>query len=339
MAQDVALRPVVDPALDEAERELLGRSGDGLFPATRPLPPEPRLGGRTGPDALVSLTVSAVCAFLPVAVLPSLLGLGAGLAAGLVAQAGLVAVWYAYGFGAFMVTAAGAHVLAWLLIFVFRCGTDERQRLARLRHGRYYLADDFGDDTLRGLLGHVPLRRMERAQAAVTTVLESQVDRAGLLDDIANDVTLPAQQWEIAQRLVELTELAQKVQRAAGDASGSRVEEVLRAQRQALRLSASTLEQRVEALERYAENTRAADAAYREWEAVRELEELGEDMQDLLARTVRDELAVAEIDGLADRSRLQELQRMLGEAREAGLLVARSAEQQTARAGDSGGKA
>jgi hypothetical protein len=160
---------------------------------------------------------------------------------------------------------------------------------------------------------------MERAQAAVTAVLQSQVDLDGLLDDIANDVTLPAQQYEIAQRLAELTRLARKVRTAAGDASGSRVEEVLRTQRQALRLSSSALEERVEALERYAENTRAADAAYREWEAVRELEQLGEDMHELVANTVRDELAVAEIEGLADRSRLQDLHRMLDEAREAGL--------------------
>lgn len=209
--------------------------------------------------------------------------------------------------------------------------------MARLRHGRYYLAEDFGDDSLRELLGHSPLRRMERAQAAVTAVLQSQVDRDGLLDDIANDVTLPAQQYEIAQRLAELTRLARRVRTAAGDASGSRVEEVLRTQRQALRLSSSALEERVEALERYAENTRAADAAYREWEAVRELEELGEDMHELVVNTVRDELAVAEIEGLADRSRLQDLHRVLDEAREAGLLATRFGDEPAdRRSGDSG---
>ncbi|MFI8423441.1 hypothetical protein [Streptomyces sp. NPDC085479] len=40
MAQDIALRPVVDPALDDAERALLEKSADGLFPATLPLPEE-----------------------------------------------------------------------------------------------------------------------------------------------------------------------------------------------------------------------------------------------------------------------------------------------------------
>ncbi|MFJ6407004.1 hypothetical protein ACIQK9_16000 [Streptomyces hydrogenans] len=44
MAQDIALLPVVDPALDDAERALLEKSADGLFPATRPLPEEPGLG-------------------------------------------------------------------------------------------------------------------------------------------------------------------------------------------------------------------------------------------------------------------------------------------------------
>ncbi|MET9726380.1 hypothetical protein [Streptomyces zaomyceticus] len=337
MAQDIALRPVVDPDLEDAERALLEKSADGLFPATLPLPEEPGLGGRTKADIWTALGASAVCALLPVTILWALIGVWPGLAVGLAAQAGLIWVGVQFGFEAFILTVVGVHLLAWLLIVVLGCGTDERQRVARLRHGRYYLAEDFGDDSLRELLGHSPLRRMERAQAAVTAVLQSQVDRDGLLDDIANDVTLPAQQYEIAQRLAELTRLARKVRTAAGDASGSRVEEVLRTQRQALRLSSSALEERVEALERYAENTRAADAAYREWEAVRELEQLGEDMHELVVNTVRDELAVAEIEGLADRSRLQDLHRMLDEAREAGLLATRFADAPAdRRSGDSG---
>ncbi|MGC0334964.1 hypothetical protein RKD23_008041 [Streptomyces sp. SAI-170] len=60
-------------------------------------------------------------------------------------------------------------------------------------------------------------------------------------------------------------------------------------------------------------------------------------MHELVVNTVRDELAVAEIEGLAGRSRFQDLHRMLDEAREAGLLATRFAgEPAGRRSGDSG---
>ncbi len=61
------------------------------------------------------------------------------------------------------------------------------------------------------------------------------------------------------------------------------------------------------ALERYAERTRAADTAYREWQAFEEIQEIRTDLRELLARTVQDDLAVAEIDELSSRTPLAEL--------------------------------
>ncbi|MFJ2568196.1 hypothetical protein ACIO02_35635 [Streptomyces sp. NPDC087568] len=227
--------------------------------------------------------------------------------------------------------------MSWIVIFVAGCGMDEVQRLARRHHGRYYVAEDFGSSRLRLLVGCSPRWQMKRVQDAVTTVLESEVNKAGLLDEVANAVTLPAQEWELAEALVELTRLARQVRSAArGTAASPRVLEVLEPQKRALRLSAEALERRIEALERYAEHTRAADRTYREWRAVQELEELGDDMRELLARTVRDELAVAEIDGLADRARIQELRRSLGEARQAGLVLARPGDGDNASGGARG---
>jgi hypothetical protein len=323
MAARAALRPVVDPALGDEERDLLAGAAEGLVPAAEPLPAQPRRGGRTRADAVLAVPAATLCGFLPVVALPLLLGRRLGPAPGVLAQAGVVAALWWGGLTAFLLTGTGLQVVSYAVLYGAGCGMDEVQRLARRRHGRYYLAEDFGTATLRDLVGHSLRRQMERAQAAVTTVLESEVNRAGLLDDVANAVTLPAQEWEIAQALAELTRLARQVRSVAGDTAASpRVLEVLEPQKQALRLSAEALERRVVALERYAEHTRAADRAYREWRAVQELEELGDDMRELLVRTVRDDLAVAEIDGLADRARLQELQRVLGEARQAGLVLA-----------------
>jgi hypothetical protein len=252
-----------------------------------------------------------------------LLGRRLGAVAGSVAQAGVLASLWWGGLSAFLLAGTGLQVVSWFVVFGVGCGMDEVQQLARRHHGHYYLADDFGTSTLRPLVGCSLRRQMTRAQVAVTTVLESEVNKAGLLDEVANAVTLPTQEWEIAQALAELTRLARQVRSVAGESTASpRVLEVLEPQKQALRLAAEALEQRVTALEGYAEHTRVADIAYRDWQAVQELEELGDDMRELLARTVRDELAVAEIEGLADRARLQELQRSLGEARQAGLVLA-----------------
>ena len=71
-------------------------------------------------------------------------------------------------------------------------------------------------------------------------------------------------------------------------------------------MSVRALDRRIAALERYAERTRAADAALMEWKTARDIAYLGDDSRALLARTVQDERAVAEIDELAQQARLVE---------------------------------
>lgn len=54
---------------------------------------------------------------------------------------------------------------------------------------------------------------------------------------------------------------------------------------------------------RTAAQTGAADEALLQWETARRLSERSEAYQELLARTVRDELAVAQIAGLTEEAR------------------------------------
>ncbi len=213
-------------------------------------------------------------------------------------------------------------VLSWVLVFVLGCGESRRTRLGRRLHGRYYLAADFGGASLRDFLGISAVGEMAKAQTAVRTVLGSEVNADGLLDDIANGVTLPQQEWEIAQSLAELTRIGRRLSEVTGDRPDSaRVREAIEPQQRALRTSAASVAERVEALERYADRVLAADERYGEWQAIREVEALSADTHEVLARTVRDDLAVAEIDGLADRAELHPFQRILAEAREAGLVL------------------
>ncbi|WP_018657526.1 hypothetical protein [Actinomadura flavalba] len=321
----VDLRPVIDPDVPASERALLSAEPARLAPATAPAPAPSSWGGRTLGDVLAALPMATIGGFLPVAVGPLLQG-GRGLAVGAAAQAGLIAAWWFSGIGTMFAAATALQLLLLAVLVGVATGEDEHAALARRHHGRYLVPDDFADGSLTSWFGVSLQRLMKRTQRAVADVLESDVNAAGLLDDTANAVALPRQEWEIAQALAELTRLAREVARVSDGATGERVREAVAPQRAALTTAASALAERVEALERYASRTRAADTAYREWRTLQELAELGDETRDVLARTVRDELAVAEIDGLADRSGLAPLRDTLAEARRAAdVLTGRTA--------------
>lgn len=116
---------------------------------------------------------------------------------------------------------------------------DQNRRLRNLG-GRYVTPGDL-DSAARGLLG--------RAQAAEDTVLRSTVAKAGLLDHVSNQVLLPRLEWELALGLRGLSDLRQ---------AGPGGERAAAAEAEA----AAGLERRVVALEDYADQVRAADAAY-----------------------------------------------------------------------------
>jgi hypothetical protein len=308
-------KPVIDPEVAERDRLLLLANADALHPPGAP-PRRPWLGGRTWGDAGLCVLHTPVWTLLP-----GLVGWfygGRVRLAGLAGQAvilGLVlatAVW-GPGLRAFFLLCGCAMPFVFGLL-LWRCGEGPAARLARMLHGRYVRPQDLGE-TGAGLL--------ERAQRAVAAVLESSVNRAGLLDEVRNAVTLPAQLWEIALTLTQVDGLRLEHE-TVPDRVHPPIAELLDAQAEALALATEAVTRRVGALEDYATRVRAADDALRQWETAQRLSARSEAYRELLARTVRDELAVAQIAGLTEEARRIEeaLHASVGRARRAGLALA-----------------
>jgi len=299
---------VVDPRLPEEERLLLRSAPEALYGPSETVV-RPRFGGRTGRDAAFAFWQAPLWTFLP-----GLVALFHGprvRAAGLAAQASAVIALLWWPQTAFTVLVLIVMPTAFAVLLAL-CGEDAAGRVARLRHGHYVRGDSLSAK-------HRMLLR--RAVKAVESVLRSEANARGLLDDVRNAVTLPAQLWEIAQTLVELDRLT-------AEHKGARVDDpwlaaLVASQRKALHLATTSVIERIEALENYAAQTRAADEALERWRAVQRLAANDDAYQELLARTVRDELAAAEIRGLTGQARVLEvaLQASLAEARRAGLSL------------------
>ncbi|MFF3214120.1 hypothetical protein ACFYYB_26020 [Streptomyces sp. NPDC002886] len=136
---------------------------------------------------------------------------------------------------------------------------------------------------------------LSRASTAASDVLKSAVSQQGLIDRQRNEVSLPLQEWEVAESLREYSRL---MRRSSKDAQGEKAVDLLEARRRALDLSLASLEGRVAALEAYASQVAEADRRLKELKQIQQLTDGSGDVLDLLARTARDGLAVAEIEGL-----------------------------------------
>jgi hypothetical protein len=148
----------------------------------------------------------------------------------------------------------GAAVLAVLLFVagIFAMAGESRARaVARKHHGNYLLAEDW-DEPATAL--------MRRAQRAVDTIQDSEVNKRGLLDAAKNDVVLPEQLWDIGRVLQQLSALRSRQSDLEQQLRTARLEAVLHPQRQALELSATAMEAKVAKLEQYADQVREADA-------------------------------------------------------------------------------
>ncbi|MFG1999491.1 hypothetical protein ACGFNU_10135 [Spirillospora sp. NPDC048911] len=189
-----------------------------------------------------------------------------------------------------------------------------RARELERRRDRFLMPEDL-DDEGRALLG--------RVQTAITTVQESEVNREGLLDTVDNAVTLPRQEWEIAQVLARQARLRTEQAEFSETAALPEIEAALRPLRDKLALSVKAVTHRIEALERYAERTRAADEALRAQRHLETLAARAHEYDELLADTVRDELAVPSIERLTEQSDelVATLRARLAEAAEAGDLA------------------
>ena len=151
------------------------------------------------------------------------------------------------------------------------------------------------DDSCRELL--------LRAQRAIGAVLGSDVYAGDLLDHAAGEMVLRWHEWDIAAALRQITTLrAELGSSAATGAAGPMAAAVLDSQQRALTLAQAATAARVSALERYAVQVQAADAAQLDWLSALRLSGLNDRYLDLVARTAADEHAIAEIAGLTEQA-------------------------------------
>lgn len=306
--------PVVfDPGIPEPARTVLVANQSLMLPPSAEIL-RPRFGGRDLRVAGLALVQAPLWVYLPA--LPCRQYGKWFRLAGIAAQVAVFLPIVLYGVsGLAFNTLVGVplQVIAFI-IAVVKSGEPELPKLMRLHQGRHVRPVDL-DPQAQALLG--------RAQIAVDTVFLSRVHREGLLDEVRNTVTLPHQLWEVAQILAELSRLRTGQTNIASQVSTARVLDALAPQFRALDLATESVTKRIEALERYAARTRAADEALMELHALRALAEGNDDYRELLARTVRDELALAEIDGLTERAQLIEeaLHASVEQARSAGLSL------------------
>lgn len=139
---------------------------------------------------------------------------------------------------------------------------------------------------------------LARAQLAIDTILSSEVRAEGLVE--AEEPVLRRHEWEVAMALREITPLRRLHEQQ--DPAGAITAAVLESQRRAIMLASDATVARVGALERFAAQVEAADAARRDWREALELSGLNDRYLDLVARTAADQLAVIEIDDLTGRA-------------------------------------
>jgi hypothetical protein len=241
------VRPVVDPAIPVEVRDALLAHAEGLRPGSG-TPPLVLPGGRrrAASDVVRALGLGAVCALLPVVLVFTRMFGFAGRMVAVVGQVALAAAWlggYLLGGGLWpgVIVTLAVQLVCTVVAFVFMDAWQLRRGVRRAR-GHYLVSDDFNPEGRLLLV---------RAQSAIDAVTGSGIAAAGLLDEDANEVVLPLQEWEIALVLARRGG-------ARGSPGGSGLDGG----------GAAQAVMRVEALERYAEQVRDADAALSEQMAV-----------------------------------------------------------------------
>ncbi|MQY02167.1 hypothetical protein [Actinomadura macrotermitis] len=302
-------RPVLDPALPDRDRALLTAAPERLAPASRPAPPPPRPGIGTIAARLVWIPLFA----LFYGVLPGgwfhlfflasldeddlvggVLRWGRLPLTAMMLTPAVQVVLLMLGQGEAAAALAAVSFTGWAAGALQHVREPAAARAARELHGRYLLPADFDRPAARLLA---------RAQRAVDAVLGSEAHRAGLLDDVGNNVELPRQEWAIARALAEHTRLRREYRAQEPQRLSPAVRALLEPQRSALELSVRSVTERVEALEDYARRVKEAGDAYHEWQVLQRLPEQNARYRDLLAETVRDDLAREQIERLTADAR------------------------------------
>lgn len=180
-------------------------------------------------------------------------------------------------------------------------------RAARYYHRRYVLPSD---------LDREGQQLVVRARAAVRTVLESEVNRHGMLDTIANQIVFPQQIWEIAWMAHQQTVLRAEQRSVSRSEMTAVLAAVVGPQREAIERSAAEIGRRVELLEQYAQRVRAADSAL----VAQRMMARNDRYRDLLAQT-HDRQGIQELADEAGRMATQ-LESSVHAAVEAGQALA-----------------
>jgi hypothetical protein len=290
-------RPAVDPAIPQADRDLLMAKGALVTPADGDQPGRRRGYLPADPGQRLA-TVDGAAMGLTGAMMIAIFGT-TPLAVGVLALQGASAWESASSHYALLL----AEVITIFTIVVFgvrvalfgQPGGRAPAEVAARTHRGHYLTDDDFDRPSRVLL--------RRVQDAIDAVTGAQVCQDGLLDQSATSMALAAQEWDIAVALGEQTRLRAKRAELSEINAGPATSAVLDRHFKAAQLAEASITDRVAALERYAAEIRLADAAYRDWKQAAGLAELSAQHLDMLARTAADEHGIAEIEAMSQQAR------------------------------------
>ncbi|MGW0479826.1 hypothetical protein [Nonomuraea sp. NPDC003214] len=209
----------------------------------------------------------------------------------------LLFIWLATGSVAGVaMTAVGLNLIAmlrWMAVDATNRAARRRLRLAYEYAGHYVLPED---------LDHPCQVLLRRAQAAADAILGSQVHRAGLIDTTDNRVTLPEELWQISRRLAKLSAMHAEHGRLVPRDLPSGLEDAFKPYSSALDAAWTSLSRRVRNLEKYAKQVVKADRVFHAHQRLEALAARTPDYQQLVAETVRDDLARAHIKELSDQA-------------------------------------
>ncbi|MFI6181291.1 hypothetical protein ACIA8R_37610 [Nonomuraea sp. NPDC051191] len=184
-------------------------------------------------------------------------------------------------------------LIRWMALDSSHRIVKRRLRLATTYADRYVLPEDL-DRPCQVLL--------RRAQDAASAVLNSKVHKAGLIDSVENQVSLPEEVWQIAHRLRRLSSMHAEHGRIIPHELPPGMEDAFKPYTSALDAAWTSLSHRVRHLEKYAKQVLKADKVYHAHRRLETLAAKTPEYQQLLADTVRDELAHERIRELSDQA-------------------------------------
>ncbi|RSN04338.1 hypothetical protein DMB42_32265 [Nonomuraea sp. WAC 01424] len=184
-------------------------------------------------------------------------------------------------------------LIRWMALDSSHRIVKRRLRLANTYADRFILPEDL-DRPCQMLL--------RRAQDAAEAVLNSKVHKAGLIDSVENQVSLPEEIWQISHRLRRLSSMHAEHGRLIPRELPPGMEDAFKPYTSALDTAWTSLSHRVRHLEKYAKQVLKADKVFHAHRRLEALAAKTPEYQQLLADTVRDELAHERIRELADQA-------------------------------------